>query len=405
MTARDGSEFVADAFCQVSSPPVISDTPTSSVIRTNAREAAITAVATPTNRRTAANSPSPQTMTSDRTGSVGCRPYNPPFRDLSNTQFSCSQSQQTQRGQTHAEMVSLKNFEQVPRIKGVFNSPRSLRACQIEGVNPTELLPRQIKDFMGPGVPENIAGLRQMAFENRRKVTLERVRWRHEKIIREEPENEAKTDVNAKSEDVKGDQREKESQKQVDPANSLYTTPARNSTVFGHISRSSSLPYRISPSRSRLTSIGRFTRDKSYGRSTSVGAMMIYSRLISSNREPTVSEIRMLERIDEREFRTAEAKRRMELDNEEREQKIIEKELKKSLQVVNHMVEKEAKRNKDTNLRRTQWEERVRAVRERQRREEIERQMKLEARLTHTNVSQSEDRFRQLLARRCETVP
>ncbi|ORC85476.1 uncharacterized protein TM35_000352200 [Trypanosoma theileri] len=405
MSTRKGNVHVTDASCQVSSPPVINDAPTSSLIKTSQKETSTATVRTSSSKRIPSNSPNVPTPVLDRTGSVNNHSHSPPFRDLSYTQFSCSQSQHTQQGHPHTELVSLNNFEQVPRIKDVFNSPRSLKACQIEGVNPTELLPRETNDFMGPGVPENIARIRQMAYENRRKVTLERARRTREKIVTEEQENEVKTDGNTKSEDAKGDQGEKEEQKQMNAANSPRTTPARNSTTYGRGSRSSSLPWRTSPSRSRHTSIGRFTRDKSYGRSTSVGAMMIYSRLISSNREPTETEIRMLERIDEREFRTSEARRRMVHDDREREQKIIKQELKKSLQAVHHLVEKESKRNKDIYLRRLQWEERLSAARERQKRDEIERRMKVEARVTHTNLSQADDRFRQFLARRCESVP
>ncbi|RNF01513.1 hypothetical protein TraAM80_06940, partial [Trypanosoma rangeli] len=92
----------------------------------------------------------------------------------------------TMNGEGRTVVVSLDNFERAPRVKGVLNSPRSLKACRIEEVDPTELLPRKVTDFMGVGVPQDLAKLRHDFFEQRRGERVERVRRTRSKLLAEE---------------------------------------------------------------------------------------------------------------------------------------------------------------------------------------------------------------------------
>ena len=70
-------------------------------------------------------------------------------------------------------IVNLENFERVPvHPKTIFDSPRSLEVCAANGIHATELLPRSIKDFLQPGVPEPIAAMRYNDFERRRREKL-----------------------------------------------------------------------------------------------------------------------------------------------------------------------------------------------------------------------------------------
>ncbi|RNC35990.1 hypothetical protein TcCL_Unassigned01080, partial [Trypanosoma cruzi] len=79
-----------------------------------------------------------------------------------------SLSKNVRNEDNRAVLVSLENFEHVPSVKGVLNSPRSLQACKMEDVLPADLLQRSLTDFMGQGVPEEIAQLRYTVFEKRR---------------------------------------------------------------------------------------------------------------------------------------------------------------------------------------------------------------------------------------------
>ncbi|RNF06923.1 hypothetical protein TraAM80_03739, partial [Trypanosoma rangeli] len=124
----------------------------------------------------------------------------------------------------------------------------------------------------------------------------------------------------------------------------------------------------------------RSTAHRPESRSTSVGAMMIYSRAISEHRPPTEKEVAMLERIEEREQRIAEARHRVEVEEEHREQEFIQKQLKKLKQSMRNIVEKEYKRNTSINCLRIKREEQMIMIRERQRRIDEERQFRRELR-------------------------
>ncbi|RNE96722.1 hypothetical protein TraAM80_09666 [Trypanosoma rangeli] len=108
--------------------------------------------------------------------------------------------------------------------------------------------------------------------------------------------------------------------------------------------------------------------------------MMIYSRAISEHRPPTEKEVAMLERIEEREQRIAEARHRVEVEEEHREQEFIQKQLKKLKQSMRNIVEKEYKRNTSINCLRIKREEQMIMIRERQRRIDEERQFRRELR-------------------------
>lgn len=69
-------------------------------------------------------------------------------------------------------LISLENFE-VTEAKNVLNSPRSLEAWRIEGIDPKELLYVPKSKFKEPGVPKEITELRYEFHESKRKELLE----------------------------------------------------------------------------------------------------------------------------------------------------------------------------------------------------------------------------------------
>jgi len=71
-------------------------------------------------------------------------------------------------------LENFETFEMHPRT--VFNSPRSLAVCAQLGIHPTELLPRTIRDFIGPGIPSQVAQLRLRHFDERRTLKLQKLR-------------------------------------------------------------------------------------------------------------------------------------------------------------------------------------------------------------------------------------
>lgn len=63
--------------------------------------------------------------------------------------------------------ISLDNYEQfLPRP---INSPRSLEACLRQGVDPKELVPHRVEDFMEQGTEREFAEMQHQHFERKRK--------------------------------------------------------------------------------------------------------------------------------------------------------------------------------------------------------------------------------------------
>lgn len=63
--------------------------------------------------------------------------------------------------------ISLDNYEQfLPRP---INSPRSLEACLRQGVDPKELVPHHVEDFMEQGMEREFAEMQHQHFERKRK--------------------------------------------------------------------------------------------------------------------------------------------------------------------------------------------------------------------------------------------
>lgn len=64
--------------------------------------------------------------------------------------------------------LNLDNFEAYEPIRQVLTSPRSLEVCAACGIHPTELLPRHVSQFQGPGIQPSIAQMRFEHYEQRR---------------------------------------------------------------------------------------------------------------------------------------------------------------------------------------------------------------------------------------------
>lgn len=78
--------------------------------------------------------------------------------------------------QQQQNLHNADNFEILPPIRGVLNSPRSLLACTQIKIQPTELVQRPLNDFIAHGVPRNVAILRRDHFEKQRIEKIEAVR-------------------------------------------------------------------------------------------------------------------------------------------------------------------------------------------------------------------------------------
>ena len=64
-------------------------------------------------------------------------------------------------------LVSVLNFEQAERGTEI-NSPRTLEACLRAGYDPSELLPKQRKDFKENGLTGEMIDIKYQAFERKR---------------------------------------------------------------------------------------------------------------------------------------------------------------------------------------------------------------------------------------------
>ncbi|EKF30021.1 hypothetical protein MOQ_006176 [Trypanosoma cruzi marinkellei] len=317
-----------------------------------------------------------------------------PPRAPSTSMPTHSLSKTVGNGDNRAVLVSLENFEHVPGIKGVLNSPRSLKACKMEDVLPADLLQRNLTDFMGQGVPEELAQLRYTVFEKRRKDRLERVCRAREQLLAEEK----------KVEELDGGVREPKTPQETTAgarreAGDANSPPRRQMSMSNHHggnSRSSSLFWRQgrSPSKASSSRHRKSLWHKPESRSASMGSMLIYSRAITEHRSPSEKELAMLERIEEREQRSAEAKQRAELEEKHREQELIHKQLDKMRKIVNNMIQKEITRTAAINLRRMKWEEQMMRIRELKRRDDEARVSQLSARENRASKHQGNGAFR-----------
>ncbi|RNE95917.1 hypothetical protein TcG_13202 [Trypanosoma cruzi] len=305
-----------------------------------------------------------------------------------------SLSKNVRNEDNRAVLVSLENFEHVPGVKGVLNSPRSLQACKMEDVLPADLLQRSLTDFMGQGVPEELAQLRYTVFEKRRKDRLERVCRARALLLAEEKKAE---ELDGGVRDSKSPQENTaKARREAGDANSLPRHSISMSNHHGGNSRSSSLFWRQgrSPSKTSSSRHRRLLWHKPESRSASMGSMLIYSRAITEHRSPSEKELVMLERIEEREQRLAEAKQRVELEEKNREQELVQKQLDKMRKIVNNMIQKEITRNAAINSRRMKWEEQMMRIREQKRRDEEARRFQSIPRGNRASTHQGNGVFR-----------
>ncbi|RHW70070.1 hypothetical protein DPX39_090034600 [Trypanosoma brucei equiperdum] len=271
--------------------------------------------------------------------------------------------------------VSLENFEDAPRIKGVFNSPRSLKACEIAVVDPRNLLKRPLSHFEGKGVPETLAQMRHTYYENRRKTKLEEVRRIRDGLPVEVPQEkeDEQTNVNGRTPSVNNGHRAPLLRERSPPPMVRQRTPMRRSTSFGFCSRSSSsAPYKVGGEKPYPPS-RRTTLHGADGRSPSVGALKVLNRAMSENRSLSAADYDMLRRIEEREERANEARQRAEEMEAARERELLERGLRKELHGINKLIERENERISAVQMRRQKLEMRLQQARERQKRSEEER--------------------------------
>ena len=81
--------------------------------------------------------------------------------------------------------ISLTNFDECKRTPPFLTSPRSLDACDRQGIKPDELLARPLQTFIEKGVPDEIARMRYEHYESRRKEKLALVRNEYRSIVSE----------------------------------------------------------------------------------------------------------------------------------------------------------------------------------------------------------------------------
>nr|CCD11996.1 unnamed protein product [Trypanosoma congolense IL3000] len=264
--------------------------------------------------------------------------------------------------------VSLDNFETAPRIKAVFNTPRSVKACSLAAVNPRDLLRRQLSDFMGHGVPENLVQMRYTYYESRRNAKIAQVRQ-----IRDSIPVTVSPEVNG--------QEEQSSPDNVDDGRipkgrasscELNKPPVRRSISNGAVSRSSSVAYKTGVDKTR-TSSRRSTIYGSDGRSASTGVVKVLNRIMGENRSPSTADYDMMKRIEEREERANEVKQRADEMEASRQRALVLKELKKEVKGINKLIERENEKNNAVKMRRQKLDIRLLRARERQKRSEQER--------------------------------
>lgn len=72
--------------------------------------------------------------------------------------------------------VNLLNIDSMPPIKQGVNTPRSCGICAQKGVNPKDLIPRKIEDFMKGNVSQSLATSRHRRYEVKRQGLLRELR-------------------------------------------------------------------------------------------------------------------------------------------------------------------------------------------------------------------------------------
>jgi hypothetical protein len=81
--------------------------------------------------------------------------------------------------------ISLTNFDENRKKPPFLTSPRSLDACDRQGIRPEELLYRPSQFFFEKGVSDEIIQMRYEHYESRRKEKLAHVRTEYRSIITE----------------------------------------------------------------------------------------------------------------------------------------------------------------------------------------------------------------------------
>jgi hypothetical protein len=81
--------------------------------------------------------------------------------------------------------ISLTNFDENRKNPPFLTSPRSLDACDRQGIRPEELLYRPSQSFLEKGVSDEIIQMRYQHYESRRKEKLAHVRTEYRSIIAE----------------------------------------------------------------------------------------------------------------------------------------------------------------------------------------------------------------------------
>jgi hypothetical protein len=81
--------------------------------------------------------------------------------------------------------ITLTNFDENRKNPPYLNSPRSLDACDRQGVRPEELLFRPMQSFSEKGVPDEVVRMRWEHHESKRKEKLVLVRNEYRSIVAE----------------------------------------------------------------------------------------------------------------------------------------------------------------------------------------------------------------------------
>ncbi|KAG8348241.1 hypothetical protein TRVL_00943 [Trypanosoma vivax] len=261
--------------------------------------------------------------------------------------------------------LSLSNFGRVLKGKGVLSTPRSLRVCEQEGINPHELVHRTLLDFMGPNVPESVAQLRSTYYEKRRIAKLDRLR--HAYLLMQE---EAGEDANyLPSSGQRRNSPESRDIRRREHSMGGYTVSS-GLLSNGRGSCGSALRYRAETGKSYNSS----RRPTLYGSEccfSSQAIMRISSRIQRENRRLTEVEQMIIKRIEEREWRVNAARQRASESSAVREKELILKELQRERKDVNRLIEREVKKNTFIVMQRQKRDLMFRRARDR--REEQER--------------------------------
>mmetsp|Transcript_70128 Transcript_70128/g.186858 ORF Transcript_70128/g.186858 Transcript_70128/m.186858 type:complete len:212 (+) Transcript_70128:52-687(+) len=86
---------------------------------------------------------------------------------------------------TRSVKISFANFDEHRKVPPFLNSPRSLEACERQGVLPEELMFRSLHSFFDKSVPEQVVQMRFDHYEARRHEKLSQVREEYRVILGE----------------------------------------------------------------------------------------------------------------------------------------------------------------------------------------------------------------------------